>query len=143
MTLTPIFVRQPFQRSRRDGTLTQTTGADAPPYDTALTTARTGTSLARLNSEWTHRFAPEARMEWRAGLGQARAPVNSFRTEYTGGSESRTLEETSRSRDTSVTASGKLVAQVFEGHSFVSGIELESNRRVSTRGRACRTGSRS
>jgi iron complex outermembrane receptor protein len=59
--------------------------------------------------------------------------VNSFRTEFTNGAESRTLEETSRSRDTTITASGKLVAQVFEEHSLISGIELESNRRADTR----------
>src|SRR5204862_508651 len=82
------------------------TAAVPPPYDTAVTTARTGTSLARLNSEWTHRFGPQARVEWRAGIGQALAPVNSFRTEFTNVSESRTLEETSRSHDTTLTAGG-------------------------------------
>jgi len=132
VTLTPILFANRFH-SRREGTLTQTVGALPPPYDTAETTARTGTSLARLNSEWTHRFGPDARVEWRAGVGQALAPVNSFRSEFSNGSESRTLEETSRSHDTTVTASGKLVTQVFEEHSLVSGIELESNRRADTR----------
>ena len=130
--LTPILFTNRVH-SRRDGTLTQPTGAVAPPYDTAATTATTGTSLARLNSEWTHRFGPDARFEGRAGVGRALAPVNSFRTEFTNGSESRTLEETSRSHDTTITASGKLVAQVVEAHSLVSGIELESNRRADTR----------
>ena len=132
VTLTPILFSNRFH-SRRDGTLTQSVGAVPSPYDTAETTARTGTSLARLNSEWTHRFGPEARVEWRAGVGQALAPVNSFRTEFTNGSESRTLEETSRSHDTTITASGKFIAQVLEEHSLVSGIELESNRRADTR----------
>ncbi len=132
VTLTPILFANRFH-SRRDGTLVQSIGATPSPYDQAETTASTGTALARLNGEWTHRFGPEARVEWRAGVGQARAPVNSFRTEFTGGSESRTLEETSRSRDTTVTASGKLVAAIFEAHSLVSGIELESNRRADTR----------
>jgi len=132
VTLTPILFTNRFH-SRREGTLTQTVGAVPPPYDAAETTARTGTSLARLNSEWTHRLGPEARVEWRAGIGQALAPVNSFRTEITNGSESRTLEETSRSHDTTVTASGKLVARVLEEHSLVSGVEVESNRRADTR----------
>ena len=131
-TLTPILFANRFH-SRREGMLEQPVGATPPPYDSAVTTARTGTSLARLNGEWTHRFGPEARVEWRAGFGQARAPVNSFRSELTGGTESRTLEEASRSRDTTVTASGKLVAQVFDGHSLVSGVELDSNRRADTR----------
>jgi len=132
VTLTPILFSNRVH-SRGEGTLTQTTGAVPAPYDISETTARTGTSLARLNSEWTHRFAPEARVEWRAGIGQALAPVNSFRTEFTNGSESRTLEETSRSHDTTVTASGKLVAQVYDEHSLVSGAEFESNRRADTR----------
>jgi outer membrane receptor for ferrienterochelin and colicins len=132
VTLTPIVFANRFH-SRRDGSLVQPIGATPPPYDQAETTARTGTSLARLNSEWTHRFGPEMRVEWRAGIGQARSPVHSFRTEVTGGSESRTLEETSDSHDTSITASGKLVASLFETQSLVSGIEVESNRRSDTR----------
>ena len=46
---------------------------------------------------------------------------------------SRTLEETSDAHDTSITASGKLVASIFTSQSLVSGIELESNRRADTR----------
>ena len=132
VTLTPIVFANRFH-SRRDGTLVQSIGAAPSPYDQAETTARTGTSLARLNSEWTHRFGPETRLEWRAGIGQSRAPVHSFRTEFTNGSESRTLEETSDSHDTSITASGKLVATIFETQSLVSGVELESNRRADKR----------
>ena len=47
--------------------------------------------------------------------------MNSFRTEFTNGSEPRTLEETSRSHDTTITASGKFMAQILEEHSLVSG----------------------
>ena len=130
--LTPILFANRFH-SRREGTLVQTVGATPSPYDQAETTARTGTSLTRLNGEWTHRFAPDARVEMRAGIGQSRSPSLSFRREVTGGSESRTLEETSDSHDTSVTASGKIVTGLFETQSLVSGIELESNRRADTR----------
>jgi iron complex outermembrane receptor protein len=131
-TLTPILFLNRFH-SRREGTLVQNVGATPVPYDDAVTTARTGTSLARLNGEWTHRFAPETRLEARAGIGQARSPVHSYRTERKAGSVSRTLEETSDAHDTSITASTKLVASVFETHSLVSGVELESNRRADTR----------
>jgi len=132
VTLTPILFANRFH-SRRDGTLVQSVGAVPAPYEQAETTARTGTSLARLNGEWTHRFAPEARVEWRAGVGQSRSPVHSFRSERSGGSVTRTLEETSDAHDTSVTTSGKLVATILESHSLASGIELESNRRADTR----------
>jgi outer membrane receptor for ferrienterochelin and colicins len=130
--LTPIVLYNRF-RSAREGTLTQSVGAIAAPYDRAETSAKGGTTLVRLNSEWTHRFAPESRMEWRAGIGQARMPAHSFRSELTGGSESRTLEDTSDAHDTTITASGKLVASIFEEHSLVSGLEVESNRRTDTR----------
>ena len=132
LTLTPILFANRFH-SRRDGTLVQSVGTSPSPYDQAETTARTGSSLARLNSEWTHRLGPEARVEMRAGIGQARSPVHSFGRESTGGAESRTLEEKSDSHDTSITASGKLVAAIFATHSLVSGIEVESNRRADTR----------
>jgi iron complex outermembrane receptor protein len=74
VTLTPILFANRFH-SRRDGTLTQAIGPCRRPTTPPRRPARTGTSLARLNSEWTHRFGPEARVEWRAGVGQALAPV--------------------------------------------------------------------
>ena len=134
--------------SREAGhTLTQTVGATPAPYDRAETATRSGTTLARLNSEWTHRFGPAGRVELRAGIGQARLPVHSFRTEFTDGSESRTLEDTGDSHDTTVTASGKWVATIFDEHSLVSGLEVESNRRSDTTSRGrwraiCRTSRR-
>ncbi|MBV9890424.1 MAG: TonB-dependent receptor plug domain-containing protein, partial [Rhizobacter sp.] len=130
--LTAVLFANRFH-SERDSTLLQTVGALPSPYDQAVTTARTATSLARLNGEWTHRFSSDLRVETRAGIGRSTLPVHSFRTETISGSTSRTLEETSDSHDTSATASGKLVATLFETHSLVSGIELESNRRDDTR----------
>jgi outer membrane receptor for ferrienterochelin and colicins len=132
VTVTPLLFANRFDL-RRDGTLVQSVGATPAPYDQAETTAHVATWLARLNGEWTHRLGPRARVEWRGGLAEVRVPAHSFRTEFTNGSESRTLEETSDARDTTLTASGKLVASVFEQHSLVSGIELESNRRADTR----------
>ena len=131
-TLTPIAFLHRF-RSERHGTLTQSVGATPAPYDQALTEATTGSSLVRLNSEWTHRFTPTSRSELRLGIGQARLPLNAFRTEFTGGSVSRTLEDTSDSHDTTITANGKWIATILEEHSLVSGLEAESNRRTDTR----------
>jgi iron complex outermembrane receptor protein len=132
MLLTPILFANRFH-SERDSTLVQTVGALPSPYDQAVTTAHTGTSLARLNSEWTHRFSPDLRVETRANLGRATLPVHSFRTETTGGSVSRTLEETSDSHDTSLTASSKAIAALFGTHTATAGVEAESNRRADTR----------
>lgn len=131
-TLNPVLFANHFD-THRDSTLVQTVGALPAPYDEATTRASSGTSLARLNGEWTHRFAPDLRLETHAGIGQSRLPVHSFRTETTRGSTSRTLEETSDSRDTSVTASSKVVAAVLGSHTATAGVEAESNRRDDTR----------
>ena len=130
--LSPMLLANRFHFDR-DSTLVQTVGALPSPYDRATTGARTGTSLARLNSEWTHRFAPDARVETRVGVSRSALPVHSFRTETTSGSTSRTLEETGDSHDTSLTASGKLVAAVLGAHTATGGVEVESNRRDDTR----------
>ncbi|MEO6361673.1 MAG: TonB-dependent receptor, partial [Caldimonas sp.] len=131
-TLTPILF---YNRARfhRDGTLVQTVGALPAPFDTAQTDGSNSTTLARLNGEWTHRFAGGSRVESRAGVGRTRRPAQSFRTETTGGAFTRSLDDSSDSRDTSVTASSKLVTTIFEDNSLVSGLEFESNRRADTR----------
>ena len=78
--LSPILFANRFH-SERDSTLVQTVGALPAPYEQATTTSRTGTSLGRLNSEWTHRFSPDVRVESRLGVGRSVLPVHSFRTE--------------------------------------------------------------
>ncbi len=128
-TLTPILIWNRF-RFHRDGSLEQRVGATPPPYDSSVTDGRNGSTLMRLNGEWTHRLEGGGRTEWRAGVGQSRAPARSLRGETTGGALSRSFDDTSDSRDTSFTATGKVVRTIFEEHSLVSGVELESNRRA-------------
>ena len=118
---------------RRQGILTQAVGVLPVPYDSAETTGEFASSLLRLNAQWNRRIASGGRIEWRAGLGQSRGPSNSLRTETTDGSVSRSLDDSSRSRDTSYSSSIKLTETVFEEHSLVTGAELESNRRADTR----------
>jgi len=130
--LSPILFANRFH-SERDSTLVQTVGALPAPYEQATTTARTGTSLGRLNSEWTHRFSPDVRVESRLGVGRSVLPVHSFRTEQISGVTSRTLEETSDSHDTSVTASSKAIAAMLGTHTATAGVEAESTRRDDTR----------
>ncbi|MEP6739012.1 MAG: TonB-dependent receptor [Caldimonas sp.] len=139
VTLTPILI---YGRgtSQRDGQLTQSVaqldqnGVPVPvPYDSSHTDGDGSYSLARLNAQWNRRLSPEARLEWHAGLGRSHTPTHSFRTETTNGVQSRTLEDTSDSHDTSFTASGKLIESIFEDHSLVAGTEVESNRRNDVR----------
>jgi outer membrane receptor for ferrienterochelin and colicins len=132
VTLTPIaFYNRGSFRGR--STLTQSVGAVPSPYDTSESTGEYASSLLRLNAQWNHRIASGGRIEWRAGLGQSRAPSNSLRTETTDGSVSRTLDDSRQSRDTSTSSSIKLTETIFEEHSLVTGAEVESNRRVDMR----------
>ena len=106
---------------------------DPVPYDSAVSHGNFGSSLLRLNGQWNHRLGSGGRIEWRAGLGQARTPSDSVRIETTDGSVSRRLDDSSRSRDTSYSTSVKLTETIFEEHSLVAGVEVESNRRADTR----------
>ncbi|MGZ5267744.1 MAG: TonB-dependent receptor plug domain-containing protein [Caldimonas sp.] len=132
LTLTPIafYNRGSFER---EGTLLQSVGAVPAPYDTSATNGDFGSSLLRLNAQWNRRIDSGGRFEWRAGLGQSRTPSNSLRTETTGGAVSRTLADSSRSRDMSFSTSAKLTEIIFAEHSLVAGVEVESNRRADTR----------
>jgi len=132
VTLTPIayYNRGDF---RYGSVLTQDAGATPAPYDTAESDGEYASSLLRLNGQWNHRIASGGRLEWRAGIGQTRASSSSFRTELSGGSVSRTVSESARSRDTGVTSSLKLIESILEGHSLVTGAEIESARRDDVR----------
>ena len=132
VTLTPILVYGSGS-TRREGRLVQTIGALPAPYDGSITDGDSSYSLARLNAQWTHRFEGGGQLDTRGGFGQSLLPTHSLRTETTGGVRSRTLEDTSRSRDTSYTISSKLTKTLFEEHSLVAGVEGESNRRADRR----------
>ena len=132
VTLTPILVYGSGS-THREGRLVQTVGAIAAPFDTSVTDGDSSYSLARLNAQWTHRFEGGGQLDTRGGFGQSLLPTHSLRTETTGGVRSRTLEDTSRSRDTSYTISSKLTQTLFEEHSLVAGVEAESNRRADRR----------
>jgi iron complex outermembrane receptor protein len=132
LTLTPIaFYNR--GRLRRDGVLVQSVGLQPVPYDSSRTDADFASSLLRLNAQWNHRLESGGRLEWRAGLGQARQPADSLRVEETGGQRSRTLDDRKRTRDTGATGSAKLVETLAETHSLVAGAEIEANRRADER----------
>ena len=137
VTLTPILIYG-SGTSHRQGRLTQTCPDVAPPcdpvpYDTATTDGSGSYSLTRLNAQWNRRIATGGRIEMRTGVGSAYQPSHSFRTEYTGGAVSRTLEDTGSSRDTSYSTSIKLTTPLPDEHSFVSGAEFELNKRNDVR----------
>ncbi len=131
VTLMPVVYYNQGSFVRRS-VLTQSVGSTPVPYDTAEADGEYASSLLRLNGQWNHRIASGGRTEFRLGIGQSRAPSNSLRTEVTDGEVSRTLDNDFRSKDTSVSSSIKLIESIFDGHSLVSGAEVESNRRDET-----------
>ncbi|MEP7303148.1 MAG: TonB-dependent receptor [Caldimonas sp.] len=136
VTLTPILVWGSGS-SHREGVLSQACPADppcaAPPYERSASDGEGSYSLVRLNAQWNHRLGGGGRIETRGGVGRARQPTHSFRTETSGGQLSRTFEDGGASRDTSLSASSKLTTSLFDEHSFVAGVELELNRREDSR----------
>jgi iron complex outermembrane receptor protein len=132
LTVTPIVFHNRF-RFHSAGTLTQTVGSVDAPFHTSRGDGDNARSLLRLNGEWIRRFDDGGRFEWRAGIGHSRFHVDSVSTEASNGLRTRVLDDRSRSRDDTLTSSGKLVRTLFQDHSFVSGLEFESHRRDDAR----------
>ncbi len=114
--------------TERTGVLTQTAGA--APYDRSLTHSDGTFTLARLNGQWNQRLADGARLEWKAGLGQAKYTGTSLRTETTGGVITRTLTETADNIDHNLLLAGTYRKLLTGDHNLVTGAEVEANRRT-------------
>ena len=130
--------------SRRDGTLTQTVGASRRPTTRAETTAPHGTSLARLNGEWKHRFgadgARRVARRRRPGARAGRTACAPSRPAAPSRARSRTR---SRSRDTHAHRERQADrARSSSEHSLVAGdrARVEPPRRHARR--RCRTARR-
>ena len=127
VTLTPLVIYG-TGTTRRSSTLTQPVGA--APYDSSATLDDGSFTLLRLNGQWNHRLEQGGRLEWKFGAGQGRNRRESARTETTGGSTSRSVDERSDAIDRNLLVAGKFV-QVLPGeHSLVAGAEAEQNRRT-------------
>ena len=114
--------------TERTGVLTQTVGA--APYDRSLTHSDGTFTLARLNGQWNQRLADGARLEWKAGLGQAKYTGTSLRTETTGGVITRTLTETADNIDHNLLLAGTYRKLLTGDHNLVTGAEVEALRRT-------------
>ena len=119
--------------TQRSGTLTQTVGATAAPYDTSATSGDGSFTLLRLNGQWNHRLDEGGRLEWKFGVGQGRNVSASLRNETTAGTPSRTLDDRSATLDRNLLLGGKLVQLLPGDHSLVAGAEAEANRRTEQR----------
>ncbi len=132
VTLMPLLIHGQG-RTLREGTLTQTIGAQPAPYDTSRTDGEGSFTLLRLNGQWNHRLDAGGRLEWKFGLGQGRSLTDSRRREFTGGTLGRTLEDEGDTLDRNALVAGKFVRTLAGDHSLVAGAEGESHRRRETR----------
>jgi len=132
LTLLPFAIYSSGNTERR-GTLTQTVGSDPAPYEQAHTVSDGDFSLLRLNGQWNHRFADGGRLETKFGAGQAHSKGTSLRNEFTGGINSRTLDDRSDTVDRNTLASAKYLRVLDGDHSLVAGAEAEVNRRTEQR----------
>jgi iron complex outermembrane receptor protein len=116
-------------RSRSQSTLTQSLGTETPEYAASDSVTDGRFTLLRLNANATHRLGP-ARLEWRAGIGDAHWRSAQQRQEFdSAGAPSRRIDEDTDNRDRTTTLGVKASMLIGEGHSLVSGLELERNRR--------------
>ena len=120
-------------RNRGQSTLTQSFGAEAPEYASSDSRTDGRFTLLRLNANANHRLGA-ARLEWRGGLGDAHWRSTQQRREFDSvGAPSRTIDEDTDNRDRNATLGLKASMLIGDGHSLVSGVELERNRRREAR----------
>ncbi len=128
ITLMPLLIHGTGS-TQRHGSLTQTAGTLPAPYDTSDTAGDGSFSLLRLNGQWNHRFEAGGRLETKFGLGQGRSVSATVREETTAGALSRTLDDRYDIVNRNLLLATKFT-RVLEGdHTFVTGVEGETNRR--------------
>ena len=129
VTLMPLLIYS-TGTTDRTGVLTQTVGATPAPYDHSVSRSEGTFTLARLNGQWMQRLADGARLEWKAGLGQAKYTGTSLRTETTGGVTTRTLTDTADNIDHNLLVAGTYRKLLTGDHNLVTGAEVEALRRT-------------
>ncbi len=97
--------------------------------DSAQTLNQSIFAMARLNGQWTQRLSADDRLEVRFGLGQSKYD---FRLDQTGAADVLLFNsfETQNFVDRSGSLNSKWTRAMDNGHQIVSGLELETVRRV-------------
>ena len=128
LTLTPFLIHSEYEAL---GTIrsSQLAGGSAMLSDAANTRNRSTYSMGRLNGQWAQRLSADDRLELRFGLGQSNYD---YRFDQTGATTPLLLNtfETQNFEDRSYSLNGKWTRAMANGHQVVSGLELESVRRV-------------
>ena len=127
VTITPFFFANRYDYTAR-GSLEQHLGTTPPLYDAVDTEGEGGTTIARLNAQWTTRLGSESRLELRGGAGIRALENTVLRRESTAAVQTRTLDDRRDAKDRTLTAGAKLVRSLFEHHSLVAGAEYEGER---------------
>jgi len=109
-------------------------GAIAQPYANYTSNGDGRFTMLRTNAQWQKNLGDGTRAELRYGVGGGKYESHGVRNEYdTTGALSRTLEDTSSTREDGWSAMGKISHQLESEHSLVSGVELENNKRRQSR----------
>ena len=97
--------------------------------DSAQTLNQSIFAMARLNGQWTQRLSADDRLEVRFGMGQSKYD---FRLDQTGAADLLLFNsfETQNFVDRTGSLNGKWTRAMDNGHQIVSGLELETVRRV-------------
>jgi outer membrane receptor for ferrienterochelin and colicins len=131
-TLMPLIIDS-RGNTQRDAQLVRTPATPLPAFDSAHSDATSHFSLLRLNGQWMQRLAEGSRIEVRGGAGRTSFKNHSVRIE-SGGLAPNRFDDDADNTERTLNLSGKFTALLGDGeHSLVSGVELESNRRVEAR----------
>lgn len=127
------FVMQSQSRTQGLSQLSQSVGPP-PPYATASWIGSSDSSMLRSFGNWQHRFADNARLNLKFGLGSSRSDSSSLRTQYAGsGTLLDTLVDSNAVRDQTASIGGKYTAPLGEGHVLGLGWDGEWGHRTQKR----------
>ena len=134
-TLQPLLIHSEGDTASRSTLGDRIAEAGNPAgFASSRTDAKGRFTLLRLNAQFNHRLGEDTRVEWRAGIGDARWRNASLRDEFdVAGSPSRTVDDRTDTHDRNATLGVKASSTLAAGHSLVAGLELETNRRVDAR----------
>lgn len=109
-------------------------GVITQPYASYVSNGDGRFTMLRTNAQWQKNLGDGTRAELRYGVGGGKFESHSVRNELdTTGALSRTVDDTSNTREDSWSALGKISHQMENEHSLVGGIELENNKRRQSR----------
>ncbi|MEO5771639.1 MAG: TonB-dependent receptor [Burkholderiaceae bacterium] len=120
------------QRTSREDVIADP--ADPLAYSSSSGQSASRFTLLRLSGQWTQRWGADTRVEARFGLGDGHGRSRLERVEFdSAGLALRRVDERSDNRDRNASLGLKVSSSLEGGHSLVSGLEVEANRRREAR----------